>query len=452
MELNNKKILVVGLARTGEAVIRFLLARGARVIVTDMKNASELAAPVARLKGLPVGYELGYHDSASFRDADLIVVSPGVPMDIAPLKMAREAGRPVIAEIELASSQLSAPILAITGTNGKTTTTTLAGEIFQACRFATFVGGNIGQPLIDALAGSTNFDRIVVELSSFQLEGIEQFHPQVAVLLNISEDHLDRYESYAEYIGAKARIFMNMGPDDYAVMNLDDPLVAKLAAELRCQVVPMSQRQELTAGIFYQAGEIIFRWAGREERFPTAPYLIKGVHNSENIMAALAGTLLLGAEPACAQAAVAAFRGLPHRMELVRAVRGVGWYEDSKATNVGSVEKALASFDNITLIAGGKDKGGSYAPLADLVKQRVRHLVLIGEAKERMAVELGALTDTRLATTLAEAVDLAASLTEPGGTVLFSPACSSFDMFRDYEDRAEQFKSLVRALATEEQA
>jgi len=450
MELKDKKVLVVGLARTGEAVVRFLVKQGARVVVTDMKNRTELAAAVMRLGDLPVGFELGYHDTASFRDAAYIVVSPGVPMDIGPLQTARAAGKPVIAEIELASRFITAPILGITGTNGKTTTTTLAGEILTACGFATFVGGNIGNPLIDLVSSGTPAERVVVELSSFQLEGIAQFRPRVAVLLNISEDHLDRYASYDEYIAAKGRIFMNMGPKDFAVLNMDDERVARLAVGLTCRIVPMSMQRELDEGIFYRPGEIVFRWDGRVQSFDTAPYLIKGVHNTENIMAALAGTLLLGADPERAQAAVAAFRGLPHRMELVRTLAGVGWYEDSKATNVGSVEKALASFDQITLIAGGKDKGGSYTPLADLVRQRVRHMILIGEARERMAAELGALTDTRLAESLEEAVSLAAELTAAGGTVLFSPACSSFDMFRDYEERAERFKSLVRALPEKE--
>jgi UDP-N-acetylmuramoylalanine--D-glutamate ligase len=446
MDLKDKKVLVVGLARTGEAVARFLVAQGARVVITDMKSPADLGPAVARLAGLPVGFELGYHDSASFRDADYIVVSPGVPMDISPLEKARANGKPVIAEIELASRYLDAPILGITGTNGKTTTTTLAGEILKGCGYATFVGGNIGRPLIDALNSEAPVERVVVELSSFQLEGIALFRPKVAVLLNISEDHLDRYATYEEYIAAKGRIFMNMGPKEYAVLNIDDERVARVAAGLTCRVVPMSQQRELDEGIFSRPGEIVFRWNGRVQSFDTTGYQLKGVHNTENIMAALASTLLMGAEPDCAQAAVMAFRGLPHRMELVRTIAGVGWYEDSKATNVGSVEKALASFNDITLIAGGKDKGGSYAPLADLVRQRVRHLILIGEAKERMTAELGALTDTRQAQTLAEAVTLAADLTAAGGTVLFSPACSSFDMFRDYEDRAEQFKSLVREL------
>jgi UDP-N-acetylmuramoylalanine--D-glutamate ligase len=231
---------------------------------------------------------------------------------------------------------------------------------------------------------------------------------------------------------------------------MDDPLVAEFAGKVRARVVPMSQLRDFDQGASFRDGVITFRWEGREERFPTTSYQLQGVHNRENIMAALAAGLLMGCDAAASQSAVAAFRGLPHRMELVRTIAGVPWYEDSKATNVGSVEKALASFDNITLIAGGKDKGGSYAPLAELVRTRVRHMVLIGEARQRIASELGALTDTHLAGSLEEAVQRARDLTGPGGVVLFSPACSSFDMFRDYEERAERYKSLVRALGREE--
>ena len=449
MELKNKKILVVGLARTGAAVARFLAERGAQVTVTDMKDHAAVASYLAKLEGLPIEYQLGGHDKHCFLMADLIVVSPGVPMDIKPLQLARAQKRRVISEIELAASAISAPIAAITGTNGKTTTTTLTGEIFKACGFSTFVGGNIGNPLIDLLASGEPVERVVVELSSFQLEGIESFRPRVAVLLNITEDHLDRYANFQEYIDAKARIFENQTGDDYAVLNVDDPLVAGYAGKIAARVVPMSQKRELDQGICCRDGVIVFRWEGREERFPTAGYHLQGVHNRENIMAALATGLLMGCDAAASQNAIAAFRGLPHRMELVRTVDGIPWYEDSKATNVGSVEKALASFDNITLIAGGKDKGGSYAPLAELVRTRVRHMVLIGEARERMAHELGDLTDTHLAGSLEEAVQLARKVTGPDGVVLFSPACSSFDMFRDYEERAERYKALVRALGGE---
>jgi UDP-N-acetylmuramoylalanine--D-glutamate ligase len=365
-------------------------------------------------------------------------------MDIMPLRIARAGNRPVISEIELAGLYIKVPIIAITGTNGKTTTTTLTGEIFRTSGFATFVGGNIGTPLVELVGGEEQVERVVVELSSFQLETIEQFRPSVAVLLNITEDHLDRYASYQEYIAAKVRIFMNQTSEDFAVLNLDDPVVAPLARSVKGQVVWMSQLHELDQGIFHREGTIVFRWHGREEIFPTAAFRIKGVHNIENIMAALAATLLTGCPADLAREAVENFRGLPHRMELVREVNGVGWYEDSKATNVGSVEKALASFNDITWIAGGKDKGGSYAPLEELVRQRVRHMILIGEARERMSRELGSHTGTSLADSLEEAVMTAARLTMPGGVVLFSPACSSFDMFRDYEDRAEQYKALVR--------
>ncbi|HEX9079931.1 MAG TPA: UDP-N-acetylmuramoyl-L-alanine--D-glutamate ligase [Desulfuromonadaceae bacterium] len=446
MELKNKKILVVGLARTGVAVARFLAERGAQVTVTEMREHDALAPELARLEGLPISYQLGGHDKHTFLMADLIVVSPGVPMDIKPLMLARAQKREVVSEIELASWFITAPLIAITGTNGKTTTTTLTGEIFRANGYATFVGGNIGNPLLDLAASGEQVDRVVAELSSFQLEGIKRFRPRVAVLLNITEDHLDRYATFQEYIDAKVRIFENQTAGDFALLNVDDPIVAGLAGKIAARVVPMSQKQELDQGIFHRDGVITFRWEGREERFPTAGYHLQGVHNTENIMAALAAALLMGCSAPASQEAVAAFRGLPHRMELVRTVGGVPWYEDSKATNVGSVEKALASFDNITLIAGGKDKGGSYLPLADLVRARVRHMVLIGEAKERIARELGELTDTHLAGSLEDAVGLAHTLTKPGGVVLFSPACSSFDMFRDYEERAERYKALVRAL------
>jgi UDP-N-acetylmuramoylalanine--D-glutamate ligase len=450
MQLKNKKILVVGLARTGVAVSRFLAERGALVTVTDMKDEEQLAPYLEKLAGLAINYELGRHDEQSFLMADLIVVSPGVPMEIGPLMLARARKRRVISEIELASRFIALPLVAITGTNGKTTTTTLVGEIFRACGFTTFVGGNIGNPLIELVTSGAEVERVVVELSSFQLEGITGFHPRVAVLLNITEDHLDRYATFQEYIDAKARIFANQTTADFAILNIDDPLVAGYAGKLSARVVPMSRRKELSHGIFYHDYCITFRWDGREERFPAAGYLLKGVHNLDNIMAALATTLLLGCDADHTQAAVTAFPGLPHRMELVATVNGISWYNDSKGTNVGSVVKSLESFaGSVTLIAGGKDKGGDYAPLAELVKDRVEHLVLIGEAKEKIRGVLGHLADTSLAESLEEAVEMARQLTAPGGVVLFSPACSSFDMFRNYEERGERFSALVRAFGKE---
>jgi UDP-N-acetylmuramoylalanine--D-glutamate ligase len=447
MELNNKNILVVGLAKTGVACARFLAGRGARVTATDMRDEAALAAVTTELVGSDIRFVLGRHDAVDFLESDLIVVSPGVPMDLPQLVLAKTAGREIVSEIELASRFIEAPLVAITGTNGKTTTTTVAGEIFKANGFATYVGGNIGDPLIELIESGQQVERVVAEISSFQLEWISTFHPQVAALLNLSEDHLDRYASYREYIDAKLRIFENQTNEDFAVVNADDPLVWEHAQGLKAQLFPFSRKRELAEGIYARDGVIHYRHAGREERFPTKGFRLQGVHNLENIMAALACCLLLGCRPDKSLECVRGFESLHHRMEFVREVNGVGYYEDSKATNVGSVEKALESFADITLIAGGKDKGGAYTPLVPLIQERVRHLILIGEAADRMQTELGSLTDTRRAATLEEAVWLAAQITEPGGTVLMSPACSSFDMFRDYEDRAQRFIEAVKNLS-----
>jgi len=446
MELKDRNILVVGLARTGVSVARFLAAAGARVTVTDLRDEIALAGVMDELGALDIRWVLGRHDESDFTSADLIVVSPGVPQDHPLLAAAQKAGREIVSEIELAGRFITAPLVAITGTNGKTTTTTLAGEIFKGNGFATYVGGNIGDPLIELLESGQAVERVVAEISSFQLEWISTFRPRVAALLNLSEDHLDRYASYQEYIDAKLRIFENQTGDDFAVVNRDDGLVWKSAQGLKARIFPFSRKEELAEGIFHRDGVITFRHKGEEATFPTAGIRLQGVHNLENIMAALACCLLLGCRPDASFATVRDFESLHHRMEFVRKFKGVSYYEDSKATNVGSVEKALESFDNITLIAGGKDKGGSYAPLVALVQDRVRHLILIGEAADRMQLELGSLTDTHRAATLEEAVWTAAQITASGGTVLMSPACSSFDMFRDYEERAQRFISAVKAL------
>jgi len=446
MELKNKKVLVVGLAKTGVACARFLASKGADVTVSDMRNETQLAGPLAELAGFEIVRELERHDLATFLASDLIVVSPGVPMDLPQLLAAQRAGIEIISEIELAARFIDVPLAAITGTNGKTTTTTLLGAIFKHNGYHTFVGGNIGNPLIEMAGSHQIVDQVVAEISSFQLEWINSFRPTVAALLNLSEDHLDRYPSYRDYINAKLRIFENQTKDDFAVLNRDDELVWEQAGKLAARVFPFSRTVELEEGIFHRDGVITYRHDGREECFPTAAIRLQGVHNLENIMAAMACALLLGCRPDETFETVLCFEALHHRMEFVREVRGVRYYEDSKATNVGSVQKALESFEEITLIAGGKDKGGSYAPLAGMVGERVRHLILIGEAAGRMQAELGSLTDTRQASTLEEAVQLAAEITVSGGTVLMSPACSSFDMFRDYEERAQRFIATVKAL------
>ncbi|HZV83240.1 MAG TPA: UDP-N-acetylmuramoyl-L-alanine--D-glutamate ligase [Geobacteraceae bacterium] len=446
MELVNKKILVVGLAKTGVATARFLARSGAKVTVTDLRTEAALTQQLAELAGLGIRYVLGRHEERDFTGTELIVVSPGVPQDHPLLRSAKGAGAQIISEIELASRFIDAPLVAITGTNGKTTTTTIAGELFKASGFATYVGGNIGDPLIELVESGVRVERVVVEISSFQMEWVDRFRPRVAALLNISEDHLDRYATFQEYIDAKLQMFAGQSVEDFAVLNADDPLVWQYAPTLAARVFPFSRRQELEEGIFCRDGVIVYRHNGVEATFPTADFRLKGVHNLENIMAALACALLLGCRPEESLMCVREFESLHHRMEFVRNVGGVGYYEDSKATNVGSVVKALESFTDITLIAGGKDKGGSYAPLAPLVRERVRHLILIGEAAERMEAELGEFTDTRRAATMEAAVQLAAEITAAGGTVLMSPACSSFDMFRDYEERAQRFIAAVNEL------
>ncbi|MFA7403666.1 MAG: UDP-N-acetylmuramoyl-L-alanine--D-glutamate ligase [Pelobacteraceae bacterium] len=446
MEFANKNILVVGLAKTGVACARFLASKGARVTVTDMRSESALAGALAELAGYDIIRELERHDEATFLASDLVVVSPGVPMDLPQLVAAQSAGREIISEIELASRFIDAPLAAITGTNGKTTTTTILGAIFKHNGYQTFVGGNIGNPLIELAESHQIVDQVVAEISSFQLEWITSFRPTVAALLNLSEDHLDRYPDYQAYINAKLRIFENQTEDDFAVVNRDDPLVWSHAQDLKASLFPFSRKIELEEGIFCKDGVITYRHNGHEECFPTSAIRLQGVHNLENIMAATACALLLGCRPDETFETILCFEALHHRMEFVREVNGVRYFEDSKATNVGSVEKALESFSDITLIAGGKDKGGSYAPLAALIQERVRHLILIGEAAERMEHELGVLTDTRRATTLEDAVLLSAEITAAGSVVLMSPACSSFDMFKDYEERAQRFIKAVKAL------
>lgn len=446
MDYSSKNILVVGLAKTGVACARFLASKGARVTVTDMRSEAALATQLGELGGYEIKRELERHDEATFVASDLIVVSPGVPMELPQLAAAKLAGVEIISEIELAARFIDAPLAAITGTNGKTTTTTILGAIFKHNGYHTFVGGNIGTPLIELAESHQIFDQVVAEISSFQLEWITSFRPDVAALLNLSEDHLDRYPDYQAYIDAKLRIFENQTGEDFAVVNRDDPLVWQHAQGLKAALFPFSRKIELDEGIFHKDGVITYRHNGHEECFPTAAIRLQGVHNLENIMAAVACALLLGCRPDETFETILTFEALHHRMEFVREVAGVRYFEDSKATNVGSVEKALESFTDITLIAGGKDKGGSYAPLAPLVAERVRHLVLIGEAAERMEQELGSLTDTRRAESLEEAVRLAAEITSPGGTVLMSPACSSFDMFKDYEERAQRFIAAVKAL------
>jgi UDP-N-acetylmuramoylalanine--D-glutamate ligase len=441
----DKKIVVVGAGVSGLALCRLLAERAAHVTLSDRQSADSIAG-LDQLDGLPVTYDFGQHTLELFTGADLIVMSPGVPTTIPAVQAAAKQGVQIIGEVELAAREIEAPIIGITGTNGKSTTTALLGEILNACGKKTFVGGNIGEPLTNAIS-ERNLEWLVVELSSFQLETINKFHPRYAMLLNISADHLDRYAGMTEYIAAKQRLFENMTQSDRLILNADDPAVVEAVKGISASKIWFSTAQILPEGMFLQAGKIVWRWQGEEERFPVDQLLIKGLHNIENVMAAMIPALCEKCSPQQVWQAVCRFKGLPHRMELIRKDAGVEWFNDSKGTNIGSVVMSLGGLSApVTLIAGGKDKGGDFGLLAAEVGRKVAHLILIGEAASRMEQALAGSTNIIRAESLENAVEIARDLTPAGGVVLLSPGCSSFDMFASYIERGETFTRLVTAL------
>lgn len=447
-DFTGHKVIVIGAGATGLALSRYFCRRGATVTLSDSRTAERIGG-LGELRELGVRLDLGGHTPELFLAADLVAVSPGVPLSVPAVASAMQAGTAVLGEIEIAFGELAAPLAAITGTNGKSTTTTLMGEMFKTWGKRTFVGGNLGTPLIEAVDGE--WDWLVAELSSFQLEAIDTFRPRYALLLNLTEDHLDRYPDMASYVAAKLRIFENMNATDVAVLNAEDPLVMAATADIRPRRIFFSSRRLLPEGMSLDGEEIVWRFAGTERRFPVGQLKLRGLHNVENAMAALIPPLLEGCPPEVAWSAACRFAGLAHRMVSVRVLDGVTWYNDSKGTNVGSVVKSLAGLAApVTLIAGGKDKGGDYAPLAPLVREKVAHLILIGQAAPRIAEALGHLTDVERAETLEAAVARARQLTLPGGSVLLSPGCSSFDMFKSYEERGDVFTRAVLALPEKE--
>ena len=447
MDLDGRRVLVVGLARTGLATARFLGAKGSIVSTTEVRPREEMGEVIQDLDGLDVRMEWGGHQTETFLKQDLIVVSPGVDLNIEPIQKALKKGIQVISEVELAYRFISIPIIAVTGTNGKTTTTLLIGEMLKGEGKKVGVGGNVGEPLILFAEGGGRWEILVVEVSSFQLEAIEDFRPRFSVLLNITEDHLDRYSRYDDYIEAKARIFLNQTSEDVAIVNKDDPIVMRLAEHVKAKKFLFSLKERLDQGTFSDEQMIIFRLGTKEEDYPLANASLKGIHNVENMMAALTTARIYGCSKNAIETVLARFEGLEHRLEFVREIGGVRYYNDSKGTNVGSVIKSLQSFSEpVILIAGGKDKNGDLNPLREWIQRRVKRLILIGEAKERMGRELGGLTDTAMAETLKEAVHLAYQSAKRGEVVLLSPACSSFDMFKDYKERGRVFKEAVHRL------
>ena len=444
MELKDKKVLVVGLARTGRECARFLAQRGARVLVTDVRLEPELKQEMDALAELPIRYFLGGEDRSLAQDVDFVVPSPGVSAKNVFLQTAKERGIEILSEIELAYRFLRAPLIGVTGTNGKSTTTTLIGEMLKANGAKAFVGGNIGAPLVGFVSGDWQWG--VVEISSFQLEWIAEFRPKISVLLNITEDHLDRYPNFRAYCQAKERIFEAQTESDIAILNRDDPLVWEMRKRIRARVVPFGFA-EVPDGVFADAHEIVWRDGSSEEKFRLDGAKIQGVHNVENLMAAIAAAKAAAVPGPVIQKVIEEFPGLEHRLEFVREKNGVRYYNDSKGTNVGAVVKSLASFSApVILLAGGVDKGGDYGPLRDGVRRKARRLVLFGQAREIIARALGDLTDTVVVDNMEAAVRDAFAHARPGDVILLSPACSSFDMFRDYAERGKVFKSLVQAL------
>jgi len=446
--------VVFGLARSGLAVARFLKTQGARVTVTDQIGEQGLGPFVEQARQLAIDLELGGHRAETIAGADMIVISPGVPHTIQPLVVARERGISVIGEVELAARFIKTPIVAVSGTNGKTTTTELLGRMLAASGLQVFVGGNIGNPLVEIAGRDRELDVVVAEISSFQLDTTELFHPHVGVLLNISPDHLDRYASEGDYAKAKGRLFRNQGPGDYAVCRGDDPLVQEQCQgiESRCFnfYTNLPEGGGDIAGAIITPGRIVITIPGQEAcSIDLSRTALIGPHNRENIAAACLAALAVGADIEAVQKAVDQFRTLAHRIEPVATVNGVQFINDSKATNVDAVVRALECFDHpVVLIMGGRNKGYDFAPLYDHVKRHVRKLIVIGEAREEILAALAQAPaeGAETAPDLPTAVQRGYAVAQPDDTVLLSPACASFDMFANYAQRGDTFRRAVESL------
>ena len=438
--LSGQRVVVVGLKKSGIAAAQLCLAEGARVVGTDRAPRESLDPEVF---GLGIEIVAGGHDGVDFAAADLIVVSPGVPA-LPEIEAAERRGVEVIGELELGCRRLRAPIIAVGGTNGKSTTTTLAGVLAKAAGKKTFVGGNLGTPV--SVAVGQDFDLAVLEVSSFQLERAPSFRPRVSILLNISEDHLDRYPDLAAYAAAKSNAFVNQSPDDVAIVPANDELCETQARRGRGRLVRFGEGGEYAI----DAGAIVERGSG--ERFELAEARLFGRHNHENAAAAIAAVRALGIPPEAVRRGLANFTPLPHRMALSGEVSAVRFYDDSKGTNVGASVTALLGLSEPrgVLIAGGRDKLGSYAPLVQALAKKGRALVVIGEAAERIAEAVGDTLPVARATDMDDAVRRAYALARPGDAVLLSPACASFDMFKSYADRGQQFARAVERLREQE--
>ena len=444
-DVNGRRVTVAGAARSGLAAAELLAERGAQVTLSEMR--AEIPDS-ERLRRLGVRLEIGGHKAATFANADLVVLSPGVPLDQPAVRAARDRGVPVIGELDLAARWLRGRLIAIAGTKGKSTTTMLTGRMLEAAGFKVAVGGNIGSPLSAQVSASTPDTFHVVEASSFQLEQIDAFHPWIAVLLNFSPDHLDRHPGVDAYGAAKARIFENQEPGDWAVINADDPAVLEMARRGRAAKRHFARSGAIEEGTVIDQGWIVDRRRDRTDRLvPVTAIRLLGPHLVSDVMAAATVGVIAGVPPSALTAAVESFHGLEHAMELVADVGGVRFVNDSKATNVESALRSIESFERgLVPIIGGRFKGGDLGALREPLRRRARAVVAIGEARTLVREAVAGAVPVHDVTSMREAVERAHALAKPDGVVLLAPACASFDMFQDYADRGRAFKEEVARL------
>jgi UDP-N-acetylmuramoylalanine--D-glutamate ligase len=451
MDVRGKRVLVVGLGKSGVASAMFLQTRGAKVTVSDSKSEAQLRQEIPQLLDRGITVETGHHGERTFRDQDLIVVSPGVPYEQPQLEQARQRGLPVIGEIELAAQFVPGHVIAITGSNGKTTTTSLCGDILLAGGKKALVGGNIGTPAISFAEQADADTWSVLEISSFQLETVETFHPEIAAILNITPDHLDRHHTFANYVTAKERIFENQVKNDYAILNADNEPCVEVGKRVKSRVLWFSRLHEVELGAFLRGENIVFRGEkGEQPIMPVSDMLLKGAHNVENVLAAVCIGTAAGVAPEQIRKAVSQFKAVEHRLEYTATVKGVEYYNDSKATNVDATIKALESFKKgVHLILGGKDKGSPYTVLNDLLRDRAKAVYTIGAAATKIEAEVKGV-EVIHAETLENAVKLSSKKAVAGDVVLLAPACASFDQFQSYEHRGRVFKDLVHKMKEQE--
>lgn len=446
--LRHSNVSIIGAARSGVAAAKLLQQQGATVFVSDQEHETKLATHISQLRSAGIAYEVGGHTDSVY-DCSLMVISPGVPSTAPVVLEAQRRGIKVVSELELASWFCQAPIVAITGSNGKTTTTALLGRILFDAKKKHVVAGNIGTAFSAVVLDLAETDVAVLEVSSFQLDHCETFRPKIAVILNITPDHMDRYgNSMERYSASKARIFMNQTADDVLIYDIDDEWTAKTVRQAKCRTIGFSVQKRLVEGAFVEEGELVTVLEGkRTQMIPTNEVSLRGLHNLYNAMAATLAAQLLGVSAASIRATLKNFKGVEHRLEYVREFEGVKYFNDSKATNVDSVRYALQAFSEpIVILLGGRDKGNDYSMLRELVKQNVRAIVAIGESAEKVEKAFSDIKQTVRASSMREAVTTARQLAQPGDVVLLSPACASFDWFENYEHRGRVFKELVNQL------